>query len=147
MKWIMKKSNVLIMILLICGIIGCGVKGPPVPPGYSDPPRVGDLTYQVFGDDLVLTWTLPASDGTQNTKVTRADVYRLKQPIGKQDCPDCPQIFKRLARLAARSGNMTYTDTITPGFQYYYKTILIDTTNQSGGDSNIVHYIYEGNSP
>jgi len=135
------------VIILIVAAHGCGVKGPPSVPGYTEPPVVRDLSYQVTGDTLVLSWTLPEASGSQNAKINRAGVYRLKQPMGKRDCPDCPQLFERVANLAARSGSMTYTDRITPGFQYYYKIILTDGANRSGGDSNIVHTIYEGNSP
>ena len=65
--------------------------------------------------------------------------------MGRIDCPDCPQTFTRLARLPARSGTMTYTDSISPGYQYYYKIVLADSANRTGGDSNIVRYLYEGN--
>jgi len=146
MDYIFKTIILILLILSINVITGCGVKGPPVAPGYTKPSTVMDLSYEVTGNKLVLSWTLP-NDDAQNTKISRVAVYRLKQPLGKQNCPDCPQIFERVARLAARSGTMTYTDTITSGFQYYYKVILSDLTNRSGGDSNIVHYIHEGNSP
>lgn len=138
---------VTIVIIMILAANGCGVKGPPVAPGYTEPPTVRDLKYQVRGDKLVLSWTLPKAETAQDNKIASALVYRLKQPLGKQDCPDCPRIFERVARLAARSGIMTYTDRITPGFQYYYKIILSDGGNRSGQDSNIVHHIPEGNSP
>ena len=135
------------IIILIVAAHGCGVKGPPIAPGYTDPVIVKDLSYQVSGNKLVLAWTIPKADDNQSAKIASAGVYRLKQPMGKQNCPDCPQIFERLANLSARSGTMTYTDTIARGFQYYYKIILSDTSNRSGGDSNIVHYIPERNSP
>ena len=105
-----------------------------------------DLSYQVQGDALVLSWTLPTAAGRQVAKIASAGVYRLKRPMGKRKCPDCPQVFERVAKLVARSGTMTYQDTVLPGFQYYYKIRLFDTTDRSGGDSNIVHFIYEGNS-
>lgn len=141
------KTIILILsILSIAVITGCGVKGPPIVPGYIQPPTVRDLSYQVTGDKLVLSWTLPNVVGNQVAKIASAGVYRLKRPMGKRDCPDCPQVFERMVKLAARSGTMTYSDNVSPGFQYYYKINLFDTTDRSGGDSNIVHYIHEGNS-
>jgi len=142
-----KTAYLILAIVLIIVAVGCGVKGPPVAPGYTDPPIVQNLTYKVSGDKLVLAWKIPKADDAQTAKITSAGVYRLKQAMGKQDCPDCPQIFERVANLAAQSGTMTYTDTITIGSQYYYKIILSDTTDRSGGDSNIVHFIHERNSP
>jgi len=138
--------KLIISIISISVVLACGVKGPPVPPGYTAPPKVRDLSYQVTGDKLVLSWTLPKADTGQNNRIASAGVFRIKQPLGKQECPDCPQIFERVAKLAARSGTMTYTDRITPGFQYYYKIILSDGADRSGGDSNIVHHIHEGDS-
>ncbi len=140
-----KIIGVIFATILIITANGCGVKGPPVVPGYTDLPIVQDLTYQVSRDKLVLSWTLPKSDSTQSPKIVHAGVYRLKQPLGKHDCPGCPQTFEPVAKLPARSDTMTYTDGITPGFQYFYKIILSDMANRSGGDSNIVHYIPEGN--
>jgi hypothetical protein len=141
-----KIKNSIIAIISTSVFFACGVKGPPVVPGYIEPPTVRDLSYQVSGDKLVLSWTLPTAVGRQVAKIASAGVYRLKRPMGKRDCPDCPQVFERVAKLAARSGTMTYTDTVSPGFQYYYKIILFDTSDRSGGDSNIVYFIHEGNS-
>ena len=146
MAYSYKTIFLILSILWINVITGCGVKGPPVAPGYVDPPAVRDLSYRVAGGKLVLSWTLPTVEGAQSAKFASVGVHRLKQAMGNRECPDCPQVFARVAKLAARSGTMTYTDRVSPGFQYYYKIILSDTSDRTGGDSNIVHYIYEGNS-
>jgi hypothetical protein len=41
------------------GWIGCGVKGPPVPPRQPPVPAVSDLAYEVAGQAVMLTWSLP----------------------------------------------------------------------------------------
>ena len=131
------------VILLLGGMSGCGVKGPPVSPDYTALPVVRDLAYQATHNQIELTWTIPSGTDANTAAIVRAGVYRLKQPLGNISCPECPQTFTVIARLPARSGIMRFTDTIEKGFQYYYKIVLSDTGKQHGGDSNIVHYRYE----
>jgi predicted small lipoprotein YifL len=131
------------VVLLLVGMTGCGVKGPPVSPDYSELPVVRDLAYQASQNQIELTWTIPTGADANTAAIVRASIYRLKQALGNISCPECPQTFAVIARLPARSGIMKFTDTIEKGFQYYYKIVLSDTGKKHGGDSNIVHYRYE----
>ncbi len=129
---------VLIWILMVFGVSGCGVKGSPVPPVYTKPPAVSDLHYQVAGNQLNLTWSVPPMQPTGNPAIAGAKVFRLKQPLKNVACPDCSRTFTLMSKIPARSGTMQFQDTMDKGFAYYYKIVLYDTGNHDGESSNII---------
>ncbi len=140
----MYRSNAHIVIAILTVplflISGCGIKGPPVPPGYANPPAVSDLQYQVTDNQLTLTWSIPPTkDGTKKQTVAGARVLRLKQSLKNTPCQDCPLTFTLIRKIPARSGSMQVQDTIDKGFAYTYKIVLYDAENHDGEDSNIVH--------
>ena len=121
-------------------ISGCGIKGPPVPPGYAKPPAVSDLQYQVTGSQLYLTWSVTSpKDATKKYSVAGVGVFRLKQSLKNTPCKDCPQVFTLIKKIPARSGTMQFQDTIDKAFGYYYKIVLYDAGNQTGEESNIIY--------
>ena len=128
-----------ISVLMLFGIWGCGIKGPPVPPDYATPPALTDLAYTLAGNQVVLTWTIPPKAAAESFTIAGAKVFRLKQALGKIPCGDCPRTFMMIAKIPARSGTMTFRDAIDDGFDYYYKIVLYDTRNHDGEESNIVH--------
>ena len=135
------KAYVVIAILIVplFLISGCGIKGPPVPPSYVKPQAVSDLQYQVTGNQLFLTWSIPPKDATKKNTVAGARVLRLKQSLKNTPCQDCPQVFTLIKKIPARSGTMQYQDIIDKGFGYYYKIVLYDTGNHIGEESNIIY--------
>ena len=140
----MYRSYVYVVItLLIVPLVlisGCGIKGPPVPPSYAKPPAVSDLQYQVTGNKLTLTWSVPPPmDTTQKQTVAGARVLRLKQSLTNIPCQDCPKLFTILKKIPARSGTMQFQDIIDKGFGYYYKIVLYDAGNKTGEASNIIY--------
>ena len=130
---------VILTLVLLLGVSGCGIKGSPVAPGYAKPPAVSDLKYEIAGSQVKLTWSVPAKGTTGNHSVAGAKVRRLKQPLKNAACQDCPQTFAVIGNIPARSGTMQFQDTIDKGFGYYYQIVLYDAQNHNGEESNIVH--------
>ncbi|MBW2514406.1 MAG: hypothetical protein JRE21_07530 [Deltaproteobacteria bacterium] len=129
----------LIIPLMIFGVSGCGIKGSPVPPAYAKPPAVSDLQFQVTGNRLDLTWSVPSKQPGDTPGIAGAKVFRLKRSLKNLPCRDCPKVFELMGRVPARSGTMQFQDTVDNGFDYYYKVVLYDDGNHDGEDSNIVH--------
>jgi hypothetical protein len=128
-----------VMALITLGVFACGVKGSPVPPAFAKPPAVSDLQFQLTGNQLDLTWSIPQRQPADTPGVAGAKVFRLKRSSKNLPCRDCPQVFALMVRIPARSGTMQFQDTIDNGFDYYYKVVLYDAENHDGEDSNIVH--------
>ncbi|MBU0988304.1 MAG: hypothetical protein KKH68_13735 [Proteobacteria bacterium] len=124
---------------------GCGRKAPPVPPLQAAPPTVGDLSAGRDGDTIALTWTIPKHKGEIPRSLKGFIVYRAKQLLSEDKCPNCPILFKRIAAIgieveseAKRSAQtvMTYRDAPEKGYQYIYKVVVELKTGITGGDSN-----------
>jgi len=130
---------VAILFTLLFLMTGCGIKGSPVAPGYAKPPAVSNLQYQLEGNQLTLTWSVPPKRATDNYSFAGVKVFRLKQAPKNIPCRDCPLTFTLSRKIPARSGSMQFQDTIDKGFAYYYKIVLYDAGNHDGEDSNIVH--------
>ena len=85
------------------GIIGCGIKGMPSPPHVEPVPAVSDLSHQIEGEQVVLSWTVPdrireGDFGNGEMMISRA---RIKLEDGP--CTDCPLVFQRIATGLNRS--------------------------------------------
>jgi hypothetical protein len=128
-----------ILITLLLLLSGCGVKGSPVPPVYAKPPAVSDLNYQVIGEQINLTWSIPPIQPGGNPGISGVKVFRLKASLKNLPCQDCPRAFTLMRKIPARSGTMQFQDSMEKGFGYYYKVVLYDAGNQDGEDSNIVY--------
>ena len=141
---------VIIPVLIIGFQAGCGKKAPPVPPRRYRPPAVTDLSYQLNGQNLTLSWSIPETRDGDAAAPVGCFVYRAKQPLVSMDCPDCSEPFSPIADLQIQkdaSGNMltrtmTYTGVLTRGFIYTYKTACYARDGGLGADSNIVNFSY-----
>ena len=139
---------VIIPVLFVGLQGGCGKKAPPVPPRRYRPPAVTDLSHQVDGNVLTLSWSIPETRGGDAAAPVGCYVYKAEQPLINRDCPDCAEPFSPVADLQVQkdaSGNMltrtmTYTGVLTQGFIYTYKIACYARDGGLGADSNIVNF-------
>ncbi|MBK8467101.1 MAG: hypothetical protein IPL32_14870 [Chloracidobacterium sp.] len=74
------------MSLCLCGSIlvfyGCGKRGLPVPPKEKVLQRVEVSGFQ-RGNQIILSWKMPARNAQKGdvTNISRADIYRLAEPL------------------------------------------------------------------
>jgi predicted small lipoprotein YifL len=136
------------MTALLMGTLlmtGCGKKGPPKLPDVEAPPGVTDLTAIREGEEIVLTWTA-APVREDKTGPAGYHVYRSAEPAGAEDCPGCPVLFKRAARVplageVAGSQSLEYRESLMTGTRYSFKVVPYDSRGQMGADSNIVSIV------
>ena len=95
----MKKT--ILIFFLTCALIGCGVKGDPVPPRSSVPQPIENL--QVFSRDgqLVLQWSVPKkdTDGMEVAGLSGFRVWRREVLPSDDECPTCPKKFDSIADI------------------------------------------------
>jgi hypothetical protein len=102
------KRTLLLSGLLMAGLAGCGIPGPPQPPSLNLPQIVGDLQAQRLGDAVELRWTAPG-ENTDKTAVKAATVAK----ICREDAVG--EACKAVGQLASQPGAaMEYTDML-PG--------------------------------
>jgi len=133
------------MAVSVC-LFGCGKKGPPVPPRHTAIPAVKDLSSNIDGDTIVLTWTIPDKIEDKSAGIKGFVVHRAKQKISDADCRNCPVNFKPVAEVSAETKlpaeKMKYAERLEKGFKYVFKVIVISNAGTDSNDSNYVEILY-----
>jgi predicted small lipoprotein YifL len=67
----------------VVSVVGCGKKGPPLPPLVKLPVAPADVVAARRGDRVALSFTVPAvnTDGSRPANVASADVYAITAPV------------------------------------------------------------------
>jgi predicted small lipoprotein YifL len=137
-----RQLQFILLPLLLLPVIGCGIKGPLRAKGSAQPAAPPALTIAQQGEDLVLSWQVPASnqDGTPLTRLLGFDVYRLS--YSPQDyCEECrdpatPRVHIDLnfPAPATRQGDrLIWRDSrVAVGYGYRYRVIPIASDGQTG---------------
>jgi hypothetical protein len=120
--------------------MGCGRKGPPVPPKAKPVPVVSDLAVVLEDGEARLSWSIPEGEGM--AAIDRFIVYRHRQPLLAPVCETCPVSFTRVAEVEARRSPVTHTESIEPGYRYQYKVMGRTADGRTGGSSNTVELIH-----
>jgi Fibronectin type III domain len=146
----MRRTGVAVKMIILAGLcwligvswIGCGVKGPPVPPQKTlslTPPR---LSYQVTDQSVSLTWSLPEPLSGRQAKQARFIVYRSRTGFSQKPCDGCPLVFEKRATIPyvhAEADSYSTTAPLDPGYRYVFK-VRVETGNGMGSDSNPVQF-------
>ncbi len=85
-------------------VIGCGKKGPPLPPLVKLPVAPADLVAERRGDTVDLQFTVPSTntDGTRPANMSSAEVYAITAPKTGPPLTD-----EQLLKLGTRVGSVT----------------------------------------
>jgi hypothetical protein len=128
----------------IAVLAGCGRKLPPIQPGTYPPPAVRDLAFQVRGEEVVLSWTVPAGAPDKDSPAVGFKVLRSRQTEQEvAECQSCAPRFQAVGDVRpmdpVESGAMQYVERLEPGYRYQYKVRSYSASNREGRDSNVVH--------
>jgi predicted small lipoprotein YifL len=104
-----------LFMLLFIVMTGCGKKALPLPPPEEIPPAVTDLTADLNGQVLTLSWSVPK--GGTGDQLAGYKIYRSATPLQEADCRDCPVTFQVLDDVMvyesgatdSANGKMVYT--------------------------------------
>lgn len=121
-------------MLLTAGLVGCGVKGPPVAPAAPPIPSVADLSYQLDRGSVTLGWRLPARLSRKQARVSVFGVYQSRRQLAEGTCEGCPQVFEKVAAVPymQTDGNRFSTlVNLEPGFRYVFK-VQLEINGQAG---------------
>ena len=128
----------------IAVLAGCGRKLPPIQPGTYPPPAVRDLAFQVRGEEVVLSWTVPAGSPDKDSPAVGFKVLRSRQTEQEvAECQSCAPKFQAVGDVRptdpVESGGLQYVERLEPGYRYQYKVRSYSASNREGRDSNVVH--------
>ena len=96
--------TLLVGLVVVAQLWGCGRRGPPLAPTVRVPAQVTELVVRRLGDDVNVGFTLPMrnQDGTEPADLARVDVYAMTtQPRVPRDRTLDLEEFKQAATLVA----------------------------------------------
>ena len=79
-----RRGALLVFLIATILSLGCGKKGPPLPPLVRVPEPLSELKIRRLGDEVYIGFTLPTAnlDGTAPADLVRVDVYAMTtQPM------------------------------------------------------------------
>lgn len=138
--------------LCLCGSIlvfyGCGKRGLPVPPKERVLQRVDVSGFQ-RGNQIVLSWKMPARNAAKGnvTNISRADIYRLAEPLNaplqlsEEEFANRSTLIAALVITDADFGarTLSYKDTLEfvgQAARLRYAIRFVNASGQKAGFSN-----------
>ena len=135
---------VLLLTGLSIGLIHCGIKGPPKAPRRNNPPAVTDLSHQIEGQQVILTWSIPPKDKQYQDDLAGFKIYRSMVPLSETDCAECPLQFKRIGNIPVLNQEapvpMKFSDELENGYRYVYFVRGYDQNQLTSEDSNQIEF-------
>lgn len=129
--------------------LGCGVKGPPVPPQAPPVAAVEALSYVQEGLSAVLSWRLPQRLPRRQARGAVFGVYQSSTDLSEPACDDCPLVFEKVAEVPyVDNDDNRYSARIAlgPGYRYRFK-VRLETNGQVGADSDTVQFEVAADDP
>lgn len=122
------KNKILLGLALAVMVIGCGLKGNPVPQTMAGSQGHGEqkLTASVAENAITLTWQLQNPEGT----ISHINVEKSQLGTVGNICKDCPRTFERIAQLPVKdvkkdSNDYRFVDSLVQkGKTYDYRLKL-----------------------
>lgn len=136
----------ILAVLVILPLSGCGRKNLPVPPeGEKLPPPVSDLAGKMEGGMLNLSWTVPATTDRHPLPAAGFNVRAYRQSLG-EPCSNCPPNYKTIGRLkvlgvleeAAGTQVMRYAYPLDFGYRYTITVISVSSGGTASPESNTI---------
>jgi hypothetical protein len=129
---------VLAVFCIMFVLVSCGKKGPPVPLWAPELPAVTDLSYTMTGDVVTLIWKAPVGPAAKD--LSGFTVLRSMASLDEKDCPGCPVIFERVAKLGPHTTR--FSEPLASGKRYIYKVVGFTSYNSISADSELIRFDY-----
>jgi hypothetical protein len=128
--WWAVARSILLSALVAC-VVGCGLKGKPVPPTEVVPRPPSDLRLDPVPEGVRVSCEVPQrnSDGSPLTDLDMVEILRTSgRPA---DCPTCPPVFSKVAELQyvysgdaeIAKGKMEFLDRVGKPGSYQYRVV------------------------
>ncbi|MEW6594481.1 MAG: hypothetical protein AB1413_06375 [Thermodesulfobacteriota bacterium] len=122
-----RRYSLLLLVVAMLALAGCGKKTRPVPPGDVQPAAISDLAYELDEKGVTLSWSIPirtVKGGRLPYVIEKFELYRAVVPA-KEYCEGCPLHFGEPLEIAlteGQKGQITYQEALLrPGHRYVYR--------------------------
>lgn len=144
-----------VWVFLILSLVSCGKKANPVVPTPVIPKGVEDLSYQVKGKSLILSWTIPTQN-TDGSPLTDLKGFTLQKGEWetKDFCATCPDRFQETLqidlkglevvglKISADRVELT-EDKLKPGHTYSYRVAAVTKREAVSEPSKILRVAWD----
>jgi len=143
-------KKILILIVCLTAVAGCGRKGLPVAPRHASPPPVNDLSYRIDNGLLELRWTAPVSCDKKRPVYAGFVIYRSRISPTDNTCPNCPRLFQTVTEVPVdakcpatdRGLEVSYSESLEGYGRYAYKVVPKTGDPVLQPESNTVEFEY-----
>ncbi|OGR05292.1 MAG: hypothetical protein A2511_17225 [Deltaproteobacteria bacterium RIFOXYD12_FULL_50_9] len=143
----------LLGLILLGTMAGCGKKTPLVPPLTVLPRPIMDLNYHIDQHGVILSWSRPdlSEGGVRLDKVEEFELLKAEYPVA-DFCEGCPLTFNKAVavrslvpkRFGAKESTVTYRDPdVRPGYRYLYKVRSVAGWQMISKDSNLISFVWQ----
>jgi len=133
MKRTQGENSLLVFLVLLFVISGCGLKANPVPLQSITNYRLIVKDMQAIPSDeaVILKWNFHDTDG----KISNINIEKSEVGSVGNECKDCPRTFERISQMQIKDiildtkvpSALSYTDKkVVKGKIYNYRLILCD---------------------
>ncbi len=142
---LIKRFSSVFLCVLLLGLVSCGRKAPPVPPGTLRPQPIKNFAFRVTEKGIELKWLVPLRnmDGSPLAWIKGFRLYRARVPVDSA-CDTCPPSFENpvwipFGAKPKVAQTITYEDrTVRPGMIYTYKVITDKGWLNLSDSSNLI---------
>lgn len=133
--------------LLAASLVGCGKKGPLIPPEALAPAAVSDLKLAQKGEFFQLSWSRPAREegGGPLRDLAGFRIFKREVLPPAEDCEACPDAYRLLKGVdldylqeVRRSGDLFFfnDNDVRLGKTYQYKAVAVKKDGTPSRESN-----------
>jgi predicted small lipoprotein YifL len=133
--------SIILSIVILSVLLGCGKKGPPLPPEIKgqEISTPFDLKYALDGKKITLSWNHKIDKENAVIKPDGFKIFMAKKTFKK--CASCPFKFNNIASVAIPS--MEFIFELEKGFKYYFRVQALGEDNMKSEYSKTIQVDYK----
>ncbi len=140
-KKISTQISIILSIAILFLVLGCGEKGPPLPPEIKGQQIAVpfDLKYALDGKKITLSWNHEIDKERAVIKPEGFEIFMAKKTF--KECASCPFKFESLASVAMPSREFIFE--LDKGFKYYFRVQATSEDNMKSKYSQTIQVDYK----
>ena len=133
--------SIILFIAILSVFLGCGKKGPPLPPEIKGQKISApfDLKYALDGKKITLSWNHEIDKERAIIKPDGFTIFMAKKTF--KECASCPFKFNIVASVAMPSKEFIFE--LDKGFKYYFRIQATGEDNMKSEYSKTIQVDYK----
>ncbi len=133
--------SIILSIAILFLVLGCGEKGPPLPPEIKGRQIATpfDLKYVLDGKKITLSWNHEIDKERAIIKPDGFTIFMAKKTF--KECASCPFKFNNIATVSMPS--MKFVFQLDRGFKYYFRVQATNEDNMKSKYSKTIQVDYK----